>query len=75
MIVGCYSMHLYCDTGNDEPGMPGDNGNPTPHDYRDEGNAEFTGRTEADCIRQAKALGWRFTRNKRAICPRCNRGS
>lgn len=72
MIVGCYSMHLYCDTGNTEAGMPGDDGNTTPHDWERPGTAEFTGTSEADCKRQAVALGWRFTRDRRAICPMCN---
>lgn len=70
MIVGCYTMHLYCDTGNSEPGMPGDGAG--PHNYEDPGQGEFVGRTEADCLRQARAKGWRFDRKRRAFCPRCN---
>ena len=40
MLIGCYTVHLYCD------------GCERNHDFR--GPDEYTGRTEASCIRQAK---------------------
>lgn len=70
MIIGCYSMHLYCDTGNATPGMPGDGGT-SPHDHSDAGFAEFTAQTLGECKAQARKLGWHFMRDKRVICPRC----
>ena len=60
MIVGCYSLHLYCDFGDAEihEGMT------FPH--------EFTGRTEAACFRDAKKRGWRiYSQQRKAKCPRC----
>ena len=71
MIVGCYSMHLYCDTGNDMPGMPGDYGK-TPHNFENPGRGEFIGHSESECKKQARMAGWRFTRDRRVICPSCN---
>lgn len=72
MIVGCYSLHLYCDTGNAKPGMTGDGGN-SPHGFDNPGFGEFTGPTEGDCKRQARNQGWRFGRDSRVFCPTCNR--
>jgi hypothetical protein len=71
MIVGCYSMHLYCDTGNAKPGYPGDSGN-SPHNHARPGFAEFTGPTEGDCKRQARKQGWRFSRDNKVYCPICS---
>lgn len=54
MIVGCYSLHLYCELCNEfEDGfdMP---------------------KTFAEAIKQAKAKGWKFSKDKkRCYCPRC----
>ncbi len=47
MIVGCYTLELYCDA----PDCPW-----RPH--------QFTGRTEAECIRAAKSVGWRLDKKK-----------
>lgn len=83
-IVGCYSMHLYCDRV--DPNMDADK---RPH-QTDDFNAlflehkypmqsavargphpgEFTGSTERDCIREAKRMGW-YIRGKNVLCPAC----
>lgn len=68
-IVGCYTLDLYCDTG-------GTYGEGCPHKYGglngviQQYPAQFTGRTEGDCIKQAKGLGWKIRAGK-AYCPKC----
>ena len=58
MIVGCYSIDLYCDFG------PHPVGYGFPH--------QFTGQTEAVCFREARKKGWRIYRKQgKAKCPRC----
>lgn len=58
MIVGCYSLHLYCDIPNDS------------HKHRLHG--EFTGDTSSEARQKARNEGWKFNRDqKRVICPRC----
>ena len=46
MIVGCYSVHLYCDHPDAAmyvcTAWPGD----------------FTGRTEKECLKEARTKGW-----------------
>jgi len=69
MIVGAYSLHLYCDNGNSEPDCVGPK-EISGHDYSDPGFAEFTGQTEAECKKKARRRGWKFTRDGRALCPR-----
>ncbi len=57
MIVGCYTLDLYCDNESDA------------HNFR-EFPHQFTAERETDCMRQAAAKGWRFKDNK-AYCPKC----
>lgn len=60
MIVGGYSLHLYCDYPDD--------------DWRhlDLGKVEIAGHNEADCKRQAKAKGWSLDFGLyKALCPGC----
>lgn len=59
MIVGCYSMDLYCrnDFRHADGVRP----------------AQFTGRTFAACKRDAIGAGWRFHRDGDVTCPRCIR--
>lgn len=62
MIVGCYSLHLYCDA-KDHVRV-----------YREPGSAqaEFTAETGGECRRDARKLGWVLRmRSGRAICPAC----
>lgn len=61
MKVGCYSLDLYCDNRSAWPDPR--------HEY-DEFPHNFAGRTEAACIRNAKAMGWRIGQ-KRQLCPKC----
>jgi len=61
MIVGGYSLHLYCD-GPFHAEL---------HPVRLTSlDAEFEGHDERDCNRQAKRRGWHL-RKGIAICPDC----
>lgn len=59
MEAKCYTLDIYCDAKNAAHG-------------RQEFPHQFTGRTYTDCKRQAKRRGWRFRRDDRQLCPRCN---
>lgn len=60
MIVGCYSIDLYCD-------------GEYSHDY-DEGKADFADKNESRCYRQARRAGWIInTREQKAYCPNCTK--
>jgi len=67
MIVGCYTMDLYCDNPKCEAVFAGLDG------HRDGIQMGFTGSTRAACARQARRVGWRVGRTK-AYCPRCLAG-
>lgn len=66
MIVGCYSLDLYCDSGVRRPyGTPG-------HSGHDGGAVTYTGHTYAQCAKQAKQDGWRLDNgNRTCLCPIC----
>lgn len=65
-IVGCYTVHLYCDTGGTAWGEE------CPFNY---GSGEFAGQNERDCLSQARKRGWKFNRERtEAFCPRCSKG-
>jgi hypothetical protein len=73
MVVGCYSMDLYCDTPRHVYGGP----------------SQFTGHTEGECLKEARSRGWKFNRAKTlalrsrgwkfnraktlAFCPECSK--
>jgi hypothetical protein len=68
MIVGCYSLHLYCDglpnckNRNCRPGAGGDSVPP----------AEYSGQTRGECSAKARRQGWRLNpRTDTALCPAC----
>lgn len=59
MIVGCYSLDLYCD------------GNGGGHVYNEFPHF-FVGKSASSCYRQARRAGWRLSiRSGVAICPKC----
>ena len=60
MIVGCYSMDLYCD----REFCKADLGT----------HWSYTGQTEAECRRGARKAGWIFHRSGRVTCPECKGG-
>lgn len=61
MIVGGYSLHLYCDDPSHKVRHP--------HQFQSL-DAEIDGPNELDCRRQARARGWLFRAGK-CICPVC----
>ena len=63
MIVGGYTLDLYCENTTGE----------YEHDhYPGFGNAQYTGRTFTDCATRAKKDGWLINRSEnKAICPKC----
>lgn len=56
MIVGCYSMDLYCDECGFGYGTD---------------SASFAGETRGQCVRQARLWGWLVGR-ERQLCPKCS---
>lgn len=55
MIVGCYSVHLYCDS-------------PEGGTYKcTEWPGEYTGRNEREALANARKAGWRVVADK-AFC-------
>ena len=63
MIVGGYTLHLYCET---EHPMDGE-----MEDYRAAHATEFAGRDERAAKRNARAAGWKFYKGDRVLCPLC----
>lgn len=59
MIVGCYTLDLYCDVTYRKH----------PWDYRFP--HQFTGETFGECKKQAQRYGWIFHRNSTVTCPHC----
>lgn len=75
MIVGGYTVHLYCDSDIEQPyGTKGHSG------PQEGGHGTFTGslpdeysaETRAQCIKQARAKGWLIGKD-RQLCPTCRR--
>lgn len=61
MIVGGYSLHLYCSRANAEHGF-----NEFPH--------QFTGETGPECRAEARKIGWKLDmKSHTAVCPKCAR--
>lgn len=67
MIVGAYSINLYCDNWREQSDNIGRDGvhelGEFPH--------EFAGHSKLDCFRQARAIGWKIGK-ERQTCPKCN---
>lgn len=71
MIVGCYTLHLYCEAEAHD-GYMSDYGYhvKTSGKYKTVTH-EFSGRNERECLQQARKIGWRITKDRRAFCPYC----
>ena len=64
MIVGCYTLNLYCD-------VPGCTYNNRGRGYEPD---EFTGVTGGECRKAARKAGWRlWLVEGNACCPECNK--
>lgn len=60
MIVGCYTLDLYCDSKRE-------------HHYQEDNvsfGKQYTGRNERECWQQARADGWK-KQGVYAFCPKC----
>lgn len=70
MLVGCYSIHLYCTNAEKEKGEKTCNVG-----WGYDGPAEYTGETLNQCIKEARKDGWYISRNARGpritYCPDC----
>ena len=61
-IASGYTLELYCDLLNSNHEW-----REFPHEYAsDEKNCK------AACFRQARKDGWKITRDRQAICPKCS---
>jgi hypothetical protein len=72
MIVGCYSLDLYCENAEKAGDMHG-TGRDGIHDYQ-EFPMTFTSDRRQECEREARSIGWMIN-NKTGIClcPKCSR--
>ena len=63
MIASGYSMHLYCDSGQ----------NCKAYTWNGESKDQFFGETFSEVVRMARGKGWRINSKKRtAFCPQCS---
>jgi len=65
MVVGCYTLDLYCD-GDPECRMrkPTHQGSPP---------AQYSADTEGECKALARKIGWVFRRDGTVLCRRCRK--
>jgi hypothetical protein len=69
-VVGCYSVHLYCQHPRhheEQYAWP-------PNDAVSKSPMEFAGRSETDCLREARKYGWWIGRkyedwSRAVLCP------
>ena len=69
MIVGCYTLDLYCDRFSVSPGEVTDEHghwyNEFPH--------QFTAELGSECRAKAKQRGWKLNlKDGTALCPKCS---
>ena len=63
MIVGAYTLHLYCET----------NGCEYARRYVNGERFEFVGSNASQCYREAREHGWKISLKERsAHCPECS---
>lgn len=63
MIVGGYSLHLYCDDQQHQQCIE--------TQFQ---NHQFAGPTKTEALKEAKAAGWSvYQKADIAICPHCNK--
>ena len=70
MIVGGYSLDLYCENWAVPPDEVTDR---CGHKCREDGVDSFVGHNRAECVRAARRVGWRINFAKgTAYCPLCS---
>jgi len=63
MIVGCYTIDLYCDTPGCQFSVEQRTGDKV---------AQYTGETYQECARKARKNGWQLSADRQvATCPAC----
>jgi hypothetical protein len=64
MIIGCYTLNLYCDTPGCQLSLEKRySGQPVP---------QYTGETYGECARKARVDGWQLSADRQvATCPAC----
>lgn len=68
MIVGCYTLDLYCDTPGCRMGRCFYTGDSTTPPF------QTTAETGAECRTKARRAGWRLDlKNGLARCPKCQK--
>lgn len=74
MIIGGYSLLLYCDY-QDDTSFPHRfiiDGDIYYHDGDIVRGFEFVGENFSECVRQAMQAGWKVDRkNNKCVCPKC----
>ena len=68
MIVGGYSLDLYC---RFHQASGGKDAGARPHSWN-RGIASFAGHNENDCKKQARKARWKFNRGD-VVCPDCQK--
>lgn len=68
MIVGCYVLDLYCDSGRKDKDHAGILGHVTGHLLRP---AQITAEHGSQARATARKRGWLLKRDGTAICPSC----
>lgn len=74
MMAGCYCLDLYCDNGEDKWEASKDNPLVDVHGHRyDEFPHQYSDEYGSVCRADAKKDGWKFFRDGRVFCPKCNK--
>lgn len=70
MLVGGYTLHLYCDYNCEIANSS--QCDSIQRDYLDKVQTEFAGHNKTNCIRQAKKKGWLFRPSGKILCKHHN---
>lgn len=74
MVVGGYTLDLYCDAEDSWMDRTMQFNHHYAMGFQGFGTDQFTGETQAECRAQAKKKGWLIERGgMRAMCPICRR--
>lgn len=72
-ITGGYTLDLYCDNLNIEPGDISDGVHSFGYRIEDHSQAQYVGERGESCRNQARRAGWKLkVSTGSAICPVCN---
>ena len=73
MIIGAYSLHLYCNYAHPESFVTISNRNSDKFHVHGEFPHLYTAETYSQCTAMARKDGWIINRAQdRAICPKCS---